>query len=58
MAVKKMGFEGKIYYGTAGSTASNELTNSRDITYGFDTGDGETTVRGDGSASSPSRSSQ
>lgn len=50
MAVKKMGFEGKIYYGAAGSTAATEITNVRDITEGFSTEKGETTVKGDGSA--------
>lgn len=46
----KMGFQGKILYGAAGSTATNEITNSRDINYTLDTSDGDTTVRGDGSA--------
>jgi len=46
----KMGFEGEIYYGVAGSTAGTKLTNSRDITYNSDPTKGETTVRGDGSA--------
>lgn len=32
---KRMGFEGKIYYGTAGSTASTELTIVRDASYAF-----------------------
>lgn len=50
MAVKKMGFEGKIYYGVVGSTGSTEITNSRDITESFDTGDGDTTVRGAGTS--------
>lgn len=47
---KRMGFEGKIYYGAQGSTAATEITNSRDITESFGTGKGETTTRGDGSA--------
>lgn len=46
----KMGFEGLIYYGAAGSTASTQLTNIRDETYTFEKEDGDTTVRGDGSA--------
>lgn len=45
-----LGYQGKIYYGVKGSTASNELTNSRDINYPFSTTKGNTTVRGDGSA--------
>jgi len=50
MATKKMGYEGKLYVGTAGSTATNELTNSRDIHFEFDVEWCDTTVRGDGSA--------
>ena len=46
----KMGFEGEIYYGAAGSTASTLLTNIRDESYDFDHGSGDTTVRGTGSA--------
>lgn len=45
-----MGFEGEIYYGAAGSTASTKLTNSRDINYNLDPEKGDTTERGDGSA--------
>lgn len=43
-----MGFEGKIYKGVAGVEAATLIENSRDITYGFDTEKGETTVRGAG----------
>jgi hypothetical protein len=50
MAVKKMGFEGKLYYGSAGSTATNELTNTRDINYNLDTEKGDTTTRGAGTS--------
>lgn len=50
MAVKYMGFEGKIYYGAAGSTAATEITNSRDITYTLDTEKGDTTERGSGAS--------
>ena len=49
MAVKKMGFEGPVYYGPAGSTASTLITNSRDITETFDVEEGPTTIRGSGS---------
>jgi hypothetical protein len=45
-----MGFEGLFYYGAAGSTASTQITNSRDITESFATDKGSTTIRGDGSA--------
>jgi hypothetical protein len=50
MAVKKMGFEGLIYYGAAGSTAATQITNSQDITISYDNEEGETTVRGSGSS--------
>ena len=32
MPTKKMGFEGLIYYGPAGTQAPTLITNSRDIT--------------------------
>jgi hypothetical protein len=50
MAVTKMGFEGQLFYGTAGSTAATQVTNCRDISYNVDIETGETTTRGDGSA--------
>src|SRR5687767_4149335 len=50
MPVKKMGFEGEIFYGPAGTTGPTKITNSRDITETFDTGEGETTVRGVGTS--------
>ena len=46
MAVTKMGFEGLLYYGVAGSTAATQVGNSRDINETYETEDGETTVRG------------
>lgn len=42
----KMSFEGKLYGGAAGSTASVEDGNVRDVSYDIDTQEGETTVRG------------
>lgn len=33
---KLMGFSGKLYWGTAGSTASTELTIARDVSYKFE----------------------
>lgn len=42
-----MGFEGMLYYGVAGSTATTLLTNCRDITLSTDKEKGNTTVRGD-----------
>jgi len=46
----KMGFEGEIYYGVAGSTAAIKITNSRDIQYNSEPDKGDTTVRGSGSS--------
>ena len=45
----KMGFQGLLYYGTAGSTASTAITNSRDISITGGNEKGPTTTRGDGS---------
>lgn len=45
----KMGFEGLLYYGAAGSTAATQITNARDITIGHGLEKGDTTVRGNGS---------
>ena len=50
MATKKMGFEGLLYYGVAGSTGGSQINNCRDITETFDIGEGDTTVKGDSSA--------
>lgn len=50
MSTTKMGFEGQIFYGVAGSTAATQITNAKDVTYDIDHDDGDTTVRGDGSA--------
>lgn len=46
-----MGFEGEAFIGTAGSTGATRLSNSRDIAFSVETETGDTTVRGDGSAS-------
>ena len=35
MGVRRVGFEGKLYWGTAGSTAATELTIARDVNYQF-----------------------
>lgn len=45
-ANQKMGFEGILYYGAAGSTASTQLANVRDIKITRDVERGNTTVRG------------
>lgn len=50
MANVKMGFEGLLYYGTAGATASTLIQNCKDITISGDLERGDTTVRGDSTA--------
>lgn len=45
-----MGFEGLLYYGTAGSTAATLLENVKDISINMDVERGDTTVRGDSTA--------
>lgn len=42
----KMGFEGILYYGAAGSTASTQLTGCRDIKFELKTTKGDTMRRG------------
>jgi hypothetical protein len=44
----KMGFEGLVYYGTAGSTASTLIENRGDVTIDVDPQTDDTTVAGDG----------
>ena len=46
----KMGFEGLVYYGTAGSTASTQITNRDECTIDTDPEMAETTVAGAGSS--------
>lgn len=48
MARKLMGFEGVVYYGSAGSTASTQITDHVDVTISIETEMAETTVAGDG----------
>lgn len=48
MAVK-MGWQGLLYYGAAGSTAATLLENVRDVKIDLGTETGDTTVRGDSS---------
>jgi hypothetical protein len=48
MGAKKMGFQGKLYYGVAGSTGTTEIGNSQDINETLDAEKGPTTVRGTG----------
>ena len=46
----KMGYEGLIYYGVAGSAAATQLTNVRDVSYNLEPDKGDTTQRGTGAA--------
>lgn len=48
MSNVKMGFEGQIFYGVAGSTGGTQILNARDISYNMDHERGDSTVRGDG----------
>lgn len=45
MAESLMGFEGKLYWGAAGGTASTLLTIVRDVSYKIDTTDADTSSR-------------
>jgi hypothetical protein len=47
---KKMGYQGLIYYGAKGSTASQQILNCVDVTYECGVSTGSTTSRGDGSS--------
>jgi len=40
-----LGMNAKIYYGTAGSTASSELSNVRDVTVTLEAGEADVTTR-------------
>ena len=42
----KLGMEAKLYYGVAGSTATNEMTNVKDATLNLETGEADVTTRG------------
>lgn len=46
----RAGYEGLLYYGTAGSTAATLLTNVEDLNYDTQPDKAETTIRGDGTA--------
>jgi hypothetical protein len=42
----RLGMEAKLYYGPAGSTATTELTNVKDVTLNLETGEADVTTRG------------
>lgn len=50
MAAKKMGYQGVLLYGTAGSRAANRVLRRVDCSYGVEVTVGSTTSAGDGSA--------
>jgi hypothetical protein len=43
-----MGFQGQLFYGAPGATATTQLTNTTDINFPMDSDTGNTTVRGTG----------
>lgn len=43
---KRMGFEGELYWGTAGSTAATLLTIARDVSYKFENTEADISDRG------------
>jgi hypothetical protein len=47
---KKMGYQGLLYYGTKGSTASTQVTKRVDATYEISVETGSTTSAGDGTS--------
>jgi hypothetical protein len=48
MSTRKSGYEGQLLYGTAGATATTQLTNVEDLDYDNEPEKAETTVRGTG----------
>lgn len=50
MTTTYMGYESKLYYGVAGSTAATLVSNARDVKYSIGTKKAPTTVKGSGSS--------
>jgi hypothetical protein len=46
--ITRMGYEAQLFYGTPGSSATNQIENAVDIDYSVDPDRGPTTTRGDG----------
>lgn len=44
-----MGYTAQLFYGTAGATATNRITNCKDLNFPIEHSYGDTTIRGDGS---------
>ncbi len=42
----KLGLEGKLYYGDSGATATNELSNAKDVTLNLESSEADVTTRG------------
>ncbi len=42
----RLGMDAKLFHGPAGTTASNELANTRDVTLNLETGEADVTTRG------------
>lgn len=47
MAIR-LGLDGKLYYGVAGATASNEIANVKDVTLNLEKAESDVTTRGSG----------
>lgn len=50
MATTSSGYQGQLFYGTAGGTAAQQVTNCVDLNYDTEPERAETTVRGAGTA--------
>lgn len=50
MTTTYMGYESKLYYGTANATAATLITNARDVKYSIGNKKAPTTVKGSGSS--------
>lgn len=46
--ITRMGYEAQLFYGTPGSSATNQIENAVDVDYNLDPQRGPTTTRGDG----------
>lgn len=57
MAVRYSGYQGQLFYGTAGTTAATQVTNCEDLNYDTEPERAPTTVRGTG-ASPPIKTSK
>lgn len=58
MGTRYSGYQGELYYGTAGSTATTQVTNCEDLNYDTEPTRAETTVRGVGGSTVPIETSK